>query len=131
MPNTRTTEATLKRLKEIRTCKGLSQEDLARGLGVDRTTYIRKEQGSIPITTEEWLKIALVLDEEPVYFFSLNEGGRSPVNVEEDERILLKLYRSLTPEEQQDMANSLRLMLKGIKRKKVREAVEMLTKISL
>ncbi len=131
MPVTKITKTTLKRLKDIRICKGLSQEHLARGLGVDRTTYIRKEQGLIPITTEEWLKIALTLDEEPAYFFSSKEEGRSLVNVEEAERILLKLYRSLTPEEQQDMANSLRLMLKGIKRKKVREAVELLTKLSL
>ncbi|VAV83115.1 hypothetical protein MNBD_DELTA01-172 [hydrothermal vent metagenome] len=131
MPATKTIRTPLKRLRNIRTSKRFSHEDLARGLGVDRTTYIRKEQGSIPITTEEWIKLALTLDEEPAYFFSSNEEGRSMVNVEEAERILLKLYRSLTTEEQQDMANSLRLMLKGIKRKKVREAVELLTRIGL
>jgi len=124
-------KTTLERLRKIRICKKLSQEHLARGLAIDRTTYIRKEHGSIPITTEEWLKIALILSEEPAYFFSTNPDGSSLINVEEPERALLRLYRTLTPEEQQDMANSLRLMLKGIKRKKVKEAVELLTKINL
>jgi transcriptional regulator with XRE-family HTH domain len=126
MPTVKITRATLKRLKNIRICKKLSQEHLARGLGINRTTYIRKEQGTIPITTEQWLKIAAMLDEEPSYFFSSNHAGRTMVSIEETERLLLKLYRTLTPEEQQDMRNSLRLMLKGIKRKKVREAVGLL-----
>lgn len=128
---TKNTKIPLGRLKNIRTCKKLSQEHLARGLGIDRTTYIRKEQGSIPITTGEWLKIAIVLGEEPSYFFSSMEKGKSLIKVREPERILLKLYRSLTPEEQKDMANSLRLMLKGIKRKKVKEAVDLLTRVTV
>jgi len=126
MPDTKTTKTTLEKLKNIRTCNSLSQEHLARALGINRTTYIRKEQGSIPITTEEWVKIAAILDEEPAYFFSTSKKGHTMVSLEESERRLLKLYRSLTAEEQQDIRNSLRLMLKGIKRKKVKDAIELL-----
>ncbi len=59
----------LDRLKSLRKTRGIRQGEIAKELGVDRSTYVRKEQGEIPIITEEWLKIAKMLDVNPAYFF--------------------------------------------------------------
>ncbi len=42
----------LSRLRSIRVAKGLRQADMAEQIGVDRSTYVRKERGLIPISTE-------------------------------------------------------------------------------
>ncbi len=118
------TKEILLRLRVLRMEKRLRQSYLARRLGIDRTTYARKEKGTIPITTEEWLKIAGALDEEMDYFFispDSADGGR--------ERLLLKLYRSLSPEEQSDLVASIRLMLKGIRKKAVQDTLERLARL--
>lgn len=59
----------LDRLRVVREAKMLSQDDLARRLGIDRTTYVRKENGRIPVTTEEWLKISRIIEEDVEFFF--------------------------------------------------------------
>lgn len=69
MAGTVTTLDILDRLKALRKELALRQESLAARLGVDRSTYVRKERGAIPITTDEWLKLAKALDREPSYFF--------------------------------------------------------------
>jgi len=119
------TDQILRRLRTLREAKYLKQEYVARRMGIDRTTYIRKEKGYIPITTDEWLKLADAMDKEPAYFFSANSaaGQAGPDVLEEGERLLLELYRSLKRDEREDMACCLRLMLKGVKRKEVREAL--------
>ncbi|MEE8574574.1 MAG: helix-turn-helix transcriptional regulator [Thermodesulfobacteriota bacterium] len=62
-------ELILERIKITRTEKGIRQEELAEALGIDRTTYLRKESGQIPLSVEELLKIAEALDTNPAYFF--------------------------------------------------------------
>ncbi|MEW6214785.1 MAG: helix-turn-helix transcriptional regulator [Nitrospirota bacterium] len=59
----------LKRVREIRKAKGIKQEYLARELGMDRTNYSRKERGMIPMTVEEFLKVAKILEISPFQFF--------------------------------------------------------------
>lgn len=116
------TREILKRLKVLREEKRVGQEYLARRLGVDRSTFARKENGSIPITTEEWVKLARAMDEEMNYFFS------SSCSLDKDvrERLLLRLYRSLSLTEQRDLLGTMRLILKGIRRKKVQDTLNRL-----
>jgi transcriptional regulator with XRE-family HTH domain len=118
------TKEILRRLKVLREEKRLRQEHLARRLGVDRTTYARKEKGSIPLTTEEWLKLARAMGEEMEYFFTSSFS-----DIEARERLLLKLYRSLSPSEQRDLLATMHLILKGIRRKKVQDALDRLLKL--
>ncbi len=112
----------LVRLRALRERRAMSQGALARVLGLNRTTYVRKEQGHIPITTTEWIKLATLLDVEPAYFFALQEDGRT---ASQDTRAmtLLALYRSLRATEQKDLLTLIVIAFKGIKRKKVRENI--------
>ena len=122
----------LGRLKTLREKKGLSQGRIARRLGIDRTTYVRKELGLIPITTEEWLKLAVAMDEGPCYFFRVTSSkrGNSPAPQKaagRTERALVELYGSLSREEKKDLISVIRLMLKGIRRKMVIKTLERLS----
>ncbi len=117
------TREILKRLKVLREEKHVGQEYLARRLGVDRSTFARKENGSIPITTDEWLKLARAMDEELNYFFS---SSSSSSDKDVRERLLLRLYRSLSLTEQRDLLGTMRLILKGIRRRKVQDTLNRL-----
>ncbi len=129
------TEQILKRLRAVREAKYLKQEYVARKMGIDRTTYIRKEKGNIPITTEEWLKLAHAMNKEPSYFFSCNSGSGTDAHLHEDpiengcdkkELVLLELYRSLSAEERRDIARCLRVVLKSVMTAGVLEAIDRL-----
>lgn len=119
-----TTKEILARLKRLRTDMGLRQEHMARCLGIDRTTYVRKECGSIPITTEEWIKLAEATEKDPSFFFMCKGEERGPA--EDGGALLSRLYRALTPEERDELVCGIHLMLKGLRRKAVREALERL-----
>lgn len=120
----------LGRLRTLREKKRLSQGHIARQLGINRTTYVRKELGLIPITTEEWLKLADAMDEGPCYFFRAsvrraNSSASQATGI--TERALVELYRSLNREERKDLISIIRLMLKGIRRKMVISTLERLS----
>jgi transcriptional regulator with XRE-family HTH domain len=66
----------LQRLKILRKTQYFRQEDISKKLKIARSTYARKENGTIPITTEEWLKLADVMDVEVDYFFSIRSKNR-------------------------------------------------------
>ena len=131
------TKDILKRLRTVREEKLLSQECLAKRLNIDRTTYIRKEKGHIPITTEEWIKLAAAMDKEPSYFFDSGRerprGTRSKSwsgeAVEKPERLVITLWRTLNTEEKRDFTACLRLIFRGVRKKKVQGTLEMLTGI--
>lgn len=116
----------LARLKTLRVEKSLRQGHVARRLGIDRTTYVRKEQGAIPITTEEWLTLAQTMELEPSYFFSYPCELENDPEHEEIEQLLLKLYRSLSREERNNLIRDIKAALKGIRRKTVTETLERL-----
>lgn len=122
----------LERLKTLRVSKDLRQDYLASRLGIDRTTYVRKERGIIPITTDEWLKLADAMEEEPAYFFTV-KATKALVDRgdprERREAVLVRLFRALNREEREDLVCCLHLMLKGIRRKMVQDALERLRKI--
>ncbi|MFQ5428302.1 MAG: helix-turn-helix domain-containing protein [Thermodesulfobacteriota bacterium] len=112
----------LKRLKALRTRRGLSQNVPAKCLGVNRSTYVRKEQGGIPLTTEELIKLAELLGVEPGYFF-MSDVEAMEVLEDGHAGTLASLYRSLKGEEQRDFLTLIVIAFKGIKRKKVRENI--------
>jgi len=122
-----TTKEILGRLKRLRTEMDLRQEHMARCLGIDRTTYVRKERGSIPITTDEWVKLAEATRKEPSFFFK--HAVPAEDSGDDREALLVKLYRSLTTEERDDLVCGMHLMLKGIRRKTVRDTLERLRSI--
>ena len=118
------TEKLLGRIKVLRKEMGFKQEDLAKKLKIDRTTYVRKEQGAIPITTEEWFEITNILNINFADIF----GSIDKRLLELRERLLIELYRSLNKEEKQDLLSSIQLVLKSVKRKKVQDTLSKLIK---
>jgi len=110
------------RLKALREQNSLGQCVLAETLGVNRSTYVRKELGYIPITTEEWVKLARRMDVKTSYFFEAESSGVED-NEDSPHRALLALYRSLKVMEQRDLLTLIVIAFKGIKRKKVRENI--------
>ncbi|MBW7957335.1 MAG: helix-turn-helix transcriptional regulator [Deltaproteobacteria bacterium] len=127
MGSTFSTGDILARLKELREELVLRQEHLAARLGVDRSTYVRKELGAIPITTEEWLKLAKALGRDPSFFFT---SSGKPVMVTSDlaprERSLVRFYRTLRPAEQDDFVGTVYLRFKSLRRKAAQDALKKL-----
>jgi transcriptional regulator with XRE-family HTH domain len=101
----------LKRLKVLREEKRLRQGHLARRLGIDRSTFTKKENGTVPIAMGEGME----------YFFTA-----ASTNIELRERLLLKFYRSLNHTEQRDLLRTIRLILKGMRRKRVHDTLNRL-----
>ncbi|MFQ5442926.1 MAG: helix-turn-helix domain-containing protein [Thermodesulfobacteriota bacterium] len=120
------TKKILVRLRQLREAKGFRQGYMATRLGIDRTTYVRKELGLIPITTEEWVKLAKFMNEEPCRFFLSSAAPAGHPELETKEKNLIDLYRSLRLEEKRDLLAVITIMLKGNKRKKVTSALEKL-----
>ncbi len=123
------TKDILGRLRNLREEKAIRQECIARRLGIDRTTYVRKERGAIPITTDEWIKLAYAMKEDPSYFFSAPAIGLKKKYSNGKEKLLLKLYRSLDSEEKDEFICMLSLALKDARKKTVRQALDRLIKI--
>ena len=122
MPNTK---EILIRLKALREEKELRQEQIATCLGIDRTTYVRKESGAIPITTEEWLKLGETMEMDPSYFFGIS-GPNEYKDGDMKERLLLNLYKLLSPDDRDCMIAALRLLLKNVQSKGVQDALKQL-----
>jgi len=114
------TKDILGRLRNLRKEKAIRQECIARRLGIDRTTYVRKERGAIPITTDEWLKLAYAMKEDPSYFFSapVPVMGLKKKYSDGKEKLLLKLYRSLDSVGKDEFICTLSLALKDARKKR-------------
>ena len=122
----RNTEEILLRLRALRKEKAFRQDRLAMELGIDRTTYVRKEKGAIPITTDEWLKLASIMGKEPAYFFNSSRDfvdAVSGLSVRPDEKLLLEAYGSLSSEERGTLVSSLLLLIKALGSEKLRDVV--------
>ncbi len=111
----------LDRLRVARKNCKMKQEDLAQKLNLERTTYVRKEKGTIPIITEEWIAISEALDTDLSYFFN-KRGEATDIEISSTgEKSLLKLYRSLNSEERQNLRSGIRLLCAGINTNKVQD----------
>jgi DNA-binding XRE family transcriptional regulator len=122
------TRIILLRLKKAREERGLRQDEMARCLDIERTTYLRKEKGQIPISTDEWLVISEVLDKDPVHFFIDSDMNLEESPTELQEHLIAKLYRALNEEDRRDFLFTIRLILKGIENKEVSETLDNLIK---
>ncbi|WP_067730179.1 helix-turn-helix domain-containing protein [Oceanobacillus damuensis] len=52
----------LRRLKYERMSRNISQEEMAKCLGMNHTSYWKRENGRVPISVNEFIKILKVLD---------------------------------------------------------------------
>lgn len=118
------TQEILRRLRTLREKKVLKQDQLAGRLGIDRTTYARKEKGYIPITTDEWVRISAAMDTDIAYFFNSSGDGAKASPDEEKAIVLVKTLNSLSFEERSAIIAGLRHILKVAGKKKVRDALE-------
>jgi len=123
---TNSLQKVLARLKALREMRSLGQCVLADTLGINRSTYVRKELGNIPITTEEWMKLAARMNVEPRYFFEVDSEFANTYEDAQD-RALLALYHSLKATERHDLLTLIIIAFKGVKRKKVRENIARLS----
>lgn len=105
----------MEHLKQLRLAKGLLQRDVATLLGVDRTTYVKYENGSSEPSYEILKKLAdyfnvtvdYLLDR--VTFEMNNPSTTSPSLNARDERDIAKRLQALD----EDLANQETLMLSG------------------
>lgn len=103
----------MRRLRELRLAKGESQEQLAKILGVSRTSYTKYENGQHDPSMEALNMLAEHFNVSVDYLLG-REDTKTPspkdesVYVIEDERakIMLKWFESL-PDHQQDLAIAL------------------------
>ncbi len=51
-----------KKLVDLRKSKGLTQEQMAKLIAMEQTTYSRKETGKSPVTQNEWERFAKALE---------------------------------------------------------------------
>lgn len=92
----------LRRLITLRNERGFSQEKMAQIIGCKRTNYIKKEQGQIPIVTEEWLKIAAAFDLTIEVFFT-----PLPLENMDDIKFLVYGFHRLSYENKRNLLNIL------------------------
>ncbi|OGQ72740.1 MAG: hypothetical protein A2235_00730 [Deltaproteobacteria bacterium RIFOXYA2_FULL_42_10] len=59
----------LNQIAFIRKGKGYTQAEIAAEIRLSRTSYVRKENGTIPLTLKEFLLIADFLEVQPGSFF--------------------------------------------------------------
>jgi transcriptional regulator with XRE-family HTH domain len=86
-PMDTTARAIAARVREARKVAQLSQEDIARKLGLTDGGYGHYERGRQPFTLEMIFKLAIILGRPVTYFLGLDSG------LAEDEDRVLALYR--------------------------------------
>jgi transcriptional regulator with XRE-family HTH domain len=62
----------LDRLEALRKEKNLKEEYVAGQLGIEKAEYVGKENGVIPITVKEWLRISDIMEVKLIYFLKDN-----------------------------------------------------------
>lgn len=100
------------RLRALRKQQGLTQLAVAERLRVDRTTYNKYEAGRVSPDHQGLLSLAemfgvtvdYLLGHETETALAVAEKPECPMQLTEPEQLLLQLFRQLTPEEQQKLA---------------------------
>jgi transcriptional regulator with XRE-family HTH domain len=80
------------RLKLAREEKGLTQNDVAEILGIERASYAHIETGHNMLTIPNLFKLQEILDKPVSYFLNIGIGDLTA-----DETELLELYRAIPP----------------------------------
>lgn len=91
------------RLKELRIQRGLYQKDIAAKLGVDRTTYVKYENGSSEPNHEMLQKLADIFETTTDYLLGrTDEIAPVPIGASNDETLMFALWgndnKDITPE---------------------------------
>lgn len=77
----------LEKIKALREKKGLTQQDMADGLFIQRVTYTQVELGKIELSLQRFFKICEVLGVTPE-FFLFGETDGTKVLISEIQKIL-------------------------------------------
>ena len=88
------------RLKSLRITKGISQKDVANYLGIDRTTYLKYENGSSNPNISRLTKLANFFDTTPNYLLGedveqVNISTKHIMDQDSNLNELLNLYNKL------------------------------------
>lgn len=70
----------LEHIATVRRERKYTQADIAHRLSINRSTYVRKEKGIIPMTLKEFLSIMIFLKINPEEFGKLIFKKRKPLN---------------------------------------------------
>ncbi|WP_144282093.1 helix-turn-helix domain-containing protein [Chryseobacterium echinoideorum] len=88
--------------------KKFTQEELAYKIGIETSSYNRRENGVTKISKKEWVKLAKELDvkleeiyepEDGIYFFQNENTAKNPVNITEYGLQTMKKYITKLEEE--------------------------------
>ncbi len=99
MANTHATELA-SRIRTARLAQGLTQDQLARTVGVTRSAVAQWETGRAGQVGSNLARIARVLGTSAAYLLSGElDAGAAPLPLRGDEMALLRAYRDCTPED--------------------------------
>ena len=106
------------RLKELRKQSGLTQQAVSDQIQVDRTTYTKYENGRVCPDQQGLVSLAelfgvtvdyLLGREEKPAAPTLTDGNEAaPLLLSPDEKMLIQLFRILTPEEREELTKAAR-----------------------
>lgn len=104
----KTAEGVLEKIRIRRDELRLSHDAVAADLGLERSTYTRKENGDVPLTLEEFYKIVKVLGTTDI---DLMSGGESKESLSELDREMILLRSKISQYGGVDKAKKLRLAI--------------------
>lgn len=91
-------------LKELRTKKGVYQKDVAEYLGVDRTTYVKYENGDSSLSPDVLIKLSNYFKVSTDYILGKTENPKTlDEQLEGVEFALFGEIHDLTDDEKQDI----------------------------
>lgn len=94
---------------------GLTQEEIGRKIGCGKSTINRYENGEINVPYDRILAAAKALETTPAHLmgWEKEEGYIDVESLKDDERILLKSYRSMTENDREMMRDLARRLKNG------------------
>lgn len=107
------------RLKALRKQRGLTQQGVADRLRVDRTTYTKYENGRVCPDQQGLVMLAelfgvtvdflLGRDDLPAAPVLEDDGGAMALQLTEQEKLLLQMFRQLSPAEREELTKTARI----------------------
>lgn len=103
----------MNRIKELRVAKGLTQEDLGNVLNVQKAAISKYENGRAEPSVDILRKMAAFFKVSSDYLLGISELAQPPAApastppLSPQEQDLLRKYRTLTPDHQQDIDHQL------------------------
>lgn len=112
------------RLKELRAAAGLTQQDVAKFLGVERSTYVKYERGNSDPPTPTLIRLADYFGVSVDYIIGHNPSQASVMlpKISKDDISLLEKFHSLDCMAQARILNSLEFEYKSIPQENVKSS---------